>query len=702
MSDLSQQQERTGEPGDDIRHQVEDWELGGRREGAARWLIPGVAATWSLFQLSLPYLVSLDSVYIRAIHLSFAIALVFLSYPALKKPRLGGPFKFLSAASRTPCVDVCLAILAALAAAYFALDYIGISARAGMPISRDVAAGALLIVLLLEAARRSLGPALPIVAATFLLYALYAEKMPSLIAFRSVSVDRMFGQLTLSTEGIYGTPLYVSASTVFLFVLFGAFLDKTGGGEFFVRLALSLLGRFKGGAAKAAVLASGLSGMVSGSSIANVVTTGTFTIPLMKRTGYPAEKAAAVEVAASTNGQLMPPIMGAAAFIIAEYCGITYFEVVRAAFIPAILSYLALLYITHIEASKLGLKGIPVSELPPFWETLRGGIHFLLPLGLLLYLLIVKRYSPELSAFWSIIVLVLTAVGYNLYHRKRDGRGARDAFRKSGVQVGESLVAGGRNMMSIGVAVAAAGIIVGIVSLGPGQRITEVVDHVAGGNIYVILMMTALASLLLGMGLPTTANYIVMASLTAQVIVTLAGDSGYAVPLIAAHLFCFYFGILADDTPPVGLAAYAAAAIAKSDPIRTGLRGFSYDLRTAILPFMFFFNLDLLLWEVDAGWHIVLIFVTGLVGMCAFAALVQNFMLVPNRALDRLLLLLASVLLLQPLVFQHVADLDALPWGAFIPWTNKWLWKAFGLAAFGTAIALQWRRRRAGSPPSAP
>ncbi len=693
------------------RELLEEVEYGGRHAGMARWLKPLVAGAWSLFHLILPSPIlgtwlALDTVYVRAIHLSFAICLVFLSYPALKKPRmkklgvwietkwprfhgiLGIVLGFLGEKKRIPLIDLMLAGLAAFAAGYYALDYMGIATRPGIPLQRDIVLGVTLIVLLLEAARRALGPALPIVAIVFIGYATYAEQAPTLLAFKAVSLNKLVNQLSLSTEGIYGVPLYVSASTVFLFVLFGAMLERTGGGAYFVKLAFSLLGTFRGGPAKAAVLASGLTGMISGSSIANVVTTGTFTIPLMKRAGYPATKAGAIEVAASTNGQLMPPIMGAAAFIIAEYCSLSYFEVVRAAFIPAIISYLALIYITHLEAMKLDLKGMKRVDLPPLGETFRSGIHYLIPLFFLLYLLVVKQYSPELSAFWSILVLGVTVTIHECVLSTLAGKGLGRALRHSGQLMGSSLVMGGRTMMTIGVAVAAAGIIVGIVNLGFGQRITAVVDYFANGNIYAILMMTAIASLILGMGLPTTANYIVMASLTATVIINLSSDAGIVVPLIAAHLFCFYFGILADDTPPVGLAAYAASAISKADPIRTGLQGFTYDLRTAILPFMFFFNTDLLLWGVTAWWEIAAIFVTGLLGMLAFASLTQGWLLVKTRKYEAVLLLVSTLFLLQPLILYRLFPMDAL-----MALENKWIWRCFGMSLYGLVIILQWSRR---------
>ncbi|RKX83050.1 MAG: TRAP transporter permease, partial [Spirochaetes bacterium] len=331
---------------------AEDAEGGSRHldKGVGKWLIPGIAAVWSIFQLMLPSVILLDSTIVRSIHLTFAIVLVFLTHPMLKKPRKGKLGQYLGAKDRITILDYATAIVAGAAAFYIAFElimmnvnpgYSGIETRQGRPALRDVVFGVVLTILLLEAARRSLGPALAVVAGIFILYSFTAARMPLAFSFKSVSLTKYISKMTMSTEGIFGVPLYVSANIVFLFVLFGALLDKAGAGKYFVDLAFSLMGRFKGGPAKAAVLASGLTGMVSGSSIANTVTTGTFTIPLMKKVGYPDYKAGAVEVAVSTNGQLMPPIMGAAAFIIAETVNVPYIEVIRAAFIPAVISYIA-------------------------------------------------------------------------------------------------------------------------------------------------------------------------------------------------------------------------------------------------------------------------------------------------------------------------------------------------------------------------
>ncbi len=628
---------------------AEEAESGNRHvTGKTKWIVPAIALAWSLFQLSVASFLLLDATFIRAIHLAFAISLVYFSYPMFKKPKKSKFLQYFARKDRYSLIDYFFVAGAVLSALYLLIDFTGISGRQGIPLMRDIIFGVLLILFLLEAARRALGPALPVVAIVFMLYAFFGPYMPSVIAFKGVSLNRLVGQLTMSTEGIYGVPLDVSATIVFLFVLFGAMLDKAGAGKYFVDLAFSLLGGFKGGPAKAAVLASGLTGMVSGSSIANTVTTGTFTIPLMKSVGYPDYKAGAVEVACSTNGQLMPPIMGAAAFIIAEYCNLDYFQVIKAAFIPAVVSYIALFYITHLEASKLGLRGVPRSQLPKFFETLWAGIHYLIPVAFLIYELVIKRHSPQLAAFRSILVLMAIIPIQNIVKARRKNENILSALVQSVKDIMNALVAGAKNMMGIGVAVAAAGIIVGIVTLGLGGIITEVIEVLSGGNFILILIITAIASLLLGMGLPTTANYIVMATLTAPVIVTLGAKNGIIFPLIAAHLFVFFFGILADDTPPVGLAAFAASAIAKSDPIKTGLQGFTYDIRTAILPFMFIFNTDLLLVGITTVWQVVWIFITSVAAMFAFAALTQGWFIAKNRWYEGILLGAVAFGLLRP------------------------------------------------------
>ena len=649
-----------------------------RPKGPSRYVIPTIGVAWCFFQLSIASWLILDTVFIRAIHLGFAFLMVFLNYPFFKKTRLG--LKFLSAKDRIPAFDYIVAIVACLSAVYIAIDYGGINSRYGAPILRDIVIGMVLLILLLEASRRVIGPALSVIAVFFCAYAFLGPYMPDMISFKGVSMNRFVGQMSMSTEGIYGIPLDVSATIVFLFVLFGSMLEKAGAGEYFIKLALSLLGGFKGGPAKAAVLGSGLTGMVNGSSIANIVTTGTFTIPLMKRVGYPPKKAAAVEVAASTDGQIAPPIMGAAAFIIAEYVNVPYIEVIKAAAVPAFASYAALLYITHIEASKLGLKGIPRSELPPFMGTFLRGIHYLIPLFALLFELIILRHSPELSAFHAVWILAVVMLFQNPVKAYLKKEPVGPAIKKSIVDIFTGMANGARNMCAVAMATAAAGIIVGVVAMGLGQLITEIVGTLAGDNVYILLFITAFASLIIGMGLPTTATYIVMASLTAPVIVQVGGDMGFVVPIMAAHLFCFFFGILADDTPPVGLAAYAAAAIAKSPPIPTGIQGFMYDIRTAILPFMFIFNADLILHKINSWSQAFLIFAMACIGNFAFASATQNWFVAKNRVYEIPLLLAVTFTLMRP---------GAVAGWLGVPHSERYWMYPIGLALFGLVYFLQ-------------
>jgi TRAP transporter 4TM/12TM fusion protein len=575
----------------------------------------------------------------------------------------------------------------------------------------------------LEASRRALGPPLMVVASVFLVYVFFGHLAPDVIAWRGASLDRAMSHMWLTQEGVFGVAIGVSTSMVFLFVLFGSLLEKAGAGNYFIRVAFAFLGHMRGGPAKAAVVSSAMTGLVSGSSIANVVTTGTFTIPLMKRVGFSAEKAGAVEVASSTNGQLTPPIMGAAAFLMVEFVGISYIEVIKHAFLPAIISYIALVYIVHLEAMKADLKGLPrrvqstllakvisfvataaglvilsgvvyyglgwikgvagdatiyvatailvvaygalvkyatyypdldtsdqIDELPLPGPTIKSGLYYLLPVVVLVWCLTVERLSPGLSAFWAACFMIFTVITHKPLKAILRAESEVAAALRSGVwDFWDGMLAGGRNMIGIGVATAAAGIIVGTVTLtGIGLVMTEFVELISGGNLILMLLFTAIISLVLGMGLPTTANYIVVSALMAQVIVTLGAESGLIVPLIAVHMFVFYFGILADDTPPVGLAAFAAAAISGGDPIKTGIQGFTYDIRTAILPFMFIFNTELLMIGVEGPVHLVTVVTAAVIAMLVFAAATQGFFLVRSRIWETLVLLLVAFTLFRP------------------------------------------------------
>ena len=624
------------------------------------WIISIIALSWSLFQL---YIViePINSTITRSVHLTFAMALAFLIYPMMKKPY------FLK---KVRWFGYCFMTLGIVTASYIAINYEALALRPGDYTTFDIVMAVLAIIILIEAGRRVLGFALSVIAIVFLAYDFLGPYMPELIIHKGASLNKLAGHMYLTTEGIFGVPLGVSAGFVFLFVLFGSLLDKAGAGEYFINLAFALLGKFRGGPAKASVVASGFTGIMSGSSIANTVTTGTFTIPLMKRTGFRPEQAGAVEVAASTNGQLMPPVMGAAAFIIAEFLGMAYTDVIVAAFIPAFVSYFALFYIVHLEALKLGLKGMDDEQIPPKWKTFVQGIHYLIPIFFLLYTLMVLRESAASAAFNAIMLLMLLMVVQHPFRAfLAKEKLTKEIWLSGFVDILAGMISGAKNMIPIAIATALAGIVVGSITLtGLGQVLLEVVETLSNGNIFAILILAGIISLILGMGLPTTANYIVMASLTAPVILTLAADNGYLIPAVAAHLFVFYFGILADDTPPVGLAAYAAAGIAKADPIKTGIQGFKYDIRTAILPFMFFFNPELLLISgVDelnpanpAGWvwitnpvEFAVIFVTEFIGMVAFSCFTQGYFVTKTNIVERFLFLVPVPFMFLPKVMEE-------------------------------------------------
>lgn len=750
--------------------------------GSTRRLVATAATLWALFQLwiasPLPFSLNfmiISQTQARPIHLAFALFLAFMLFPGVVRQTRRLPifavfwavaalglltyglvsigdgdewpiFIAMAAVSigiawmayrrqpadRMPKMDWLLALLASLSAAYLFIFFDQLAMRPGAPVFLDLLAAGLGMVVLLEATRRTLGPALMIIALAMLFYGFAGRIMPELISHGGLSFNRVMTQ-QWSNEGVFGIALGVSTSFVFLFVLFGALLERAGAGHYFIQLSFALLGHLRGGPAKAAVVASGTTGLVSGSSIANVVTTGTFTIPLMKRVGYSPVKAGAFEVAASVNGQIMPPIMGAAAFLIAEYVGIPYTDVIVHAFVPAIATYVALFYIVHIEAMKSGIEGLPRRTLRPattrliragvtisgfvilanliYWSigwikdwlgdgaslslavvlvaayvallamrarypdlppddpdadvvlpdaiaVARTGLHYILPIIVLVWCLMVERLSPGLSAFWAILPLAMiltTQDAITAFFRGESQIGNRfiDGLRA----LGEGLRNGSLNMIGVAVATAAAGIVVATVATTPiGLGMTEIVETIAGGNLLVILVLTALFCLILGMGLPTTANYIIVATLMAPVIVELAAGAGLAIPLIAAHLFVFYFGLMADVTPPVGLASYAAAAISKASPIATGFQAFRYEIRTALLPFIFVFNTQLLLIGIDNFFHGALTIAAAVLAMLTFVAVTQNWFLVRSRIWETALLLVACFSLLRPGAWMDIIE----------------------------------------------
>ncbi len=695
-------------------------------------LIPVICLIWALYQLyiasplpsmltemtRIDFFMFIGNLSIsRKIHLMFALVLATMAFPLFKT----------SARDRVPLYDWGMIALGSLAILYMIVMDSNIADRAGdfthANIPYDMMLAVIGVVVLTFAVYRSLGLPLVVVAGILAAYVYIGGGN-----WGGASFIKGTWHFWMQEEGVFGKPLAVSTQMIFLFVLFGAILEKAGAGGYFIKIAFALLGHFRGGPAKAAVIASALSGLYSGSSIANTVTTGTFTIPLMKRTGFSAEKAGAVEVASSTNGQLMPPVMGAAAFLIAEFTGVEYTTLLKHALIPAIVSYIALIYIVHIEACKLDLKGLPkrpsslsmvrrmigfltgfigisllfmavyytlgfvklaypgismyvvmaialaaylilawlasrhpdletddpnepILELPNAGATAVTGLYYILPIVILLWCILPTpdRLSPALSAFYACLAMIFITVTQHfikgVFRGEIDFKGD---FKLGLDKVIDGMISGARNMISIGIATAAAGVIVGAISLtGAHGMVGEVVEFLSAGNLLLMLVLVAIMSLILGMGLPTTANYLVVSSLMAPVIVVLAAKSGLILPLVAVHLFVFYFGILADDTPPVGLAAYAAAAISKGDPIKTGIQGFAYDIRTALLPFLFLFNTELLLIDVGPA-KAVLVFVIATIAMMLFAAATQGWFFTKSRVWESVALLLIAFTLFRP------------------------------------------------------
>jgi len=406
-----------------------------------------------------------------------------------------------------------------------------------------------------------------------------------------------------------------------------------------------MVGKMRGGPAKAAILGSGMTGLISGSSIANTVTTGTFTIPIMKKTGFSKEKAGAIEVSSSVNGQLMPPVMGAAAFVMASFIGVTYFEVVKHAFLPAIISYVALFYISHLEALKLNLKGMEEKDVPNLKNTFLSGLHFLIPIFVLVYLLVYLRFTASYSIFYATVALIFVNLINKLIKQPNFQVALKTWFNQTIVGFEKGAI----NMVGVGIAIATAGVIVGAVgSTGLSTNLIVVIESVAKDNVAILLLLTIILCLLLGMGLPTTANYVVVASLMALVLVDVGNASGYIFPLIAVHLFVFYFGLMADVTPPVGLASYAAAAISGGDPLKTGVQAFWYSLRTGILPIVFLFNHELLLIGIENIWHALLVIVTSLIGILVFTAATQRWFFNKLRWYEIIVFLFISISLLSP------------------------------------------------------
>jgi TRAP transporter 4TM/12TM fusion protein len=703
---------------------VKEADLGGRDPGGRVGLLLSlIAAGWSLFQVwyasPLPFVLRFglfNDTEARAIHLAVAIFLAFAAFPA-----------FRSSSRRTvPLADWALAAVGAFCGSYLYLFYAELAQRPGTPTPLDLAVGLAGIAIMLEATRRAMGMGMLITTGLFLLYVLSGPYMPEVIQHKGASLQRLVSHMWLTTEGVYGVALGVSVQFIFLFVLFGTLLDIAGAGNYMMQISVAFLGHLRGGPAKVAVVSSALNGVVSGSSVSNVVSGGIFTIPMMKRTGYSGVKAGAIEATSSINGQIMPPVMGAAAFLMVEYVGIPYAEIVRHAALPAIISYVALFYMVHLEALKYDLQPIPrpaersrrvqlveaalgglgtlaacavlyyavtgaqrlfgaaagwaltalaaaaylgllafssrypdlppddpaapIVRLPQPWPTVRSGLHFAIPLVVLLWCLMVEELSPGLSAYWATVtVMAMVVVQPPLLALFRGQGGLAAAAGRGLGDLWRGLVLGARNMIGIGVATASAGLIVGAMTLtGMGLMMTEFVEYVSGGNVLVMLVFTGVICLLIGAGVPTTANYILVATIMAPVIVELGAQAGLVIPLIAVHLFVFYFGIMADVTPPVGLASYAAAAISGEDPNATGWQATWYSFRTAVLPFVFIFNPQLLFIGVSAWWEAVLVVASATAASLLFAAATMAWFRARCRAVEIGLLLVATFLLFRP------------------------------------------------------
>jgi len=704
---------------------VADADTGGRAaKGAIGKLIFAVAVGWSLFQLwyasPLPFTFSwgvLNDTEARSLHLGVGLLLAYLCYPAVRTA---------SQRAGIPWFDWLLAIGASAAGAYFLFFYAELATRPGQPNLQDIIVASIGLVLLLEATRRAVGLPMTILALVFLAYIMLGKFLPEVIAHKGASWERMLVHQWLTTEGVFGVALGVSVGYIFIFVLFGSLLDKAGAGNYMMQVSFAMLGHLRGGPAKVAVVSSGLNGLISGSSVSNVVSGGIFTIPLMTKAGYGGVKAGAIETASSVNGQIMPPVMGAAAFLMVEYVGIPYTDVIKHAFLPALISYIALFYIVHLEALKLGLEptarararafhqkltawGLGVSGtivvcsliywiaegtknllgpsvapwvlgvllavlyvytvrvaarcpdlpqdidvdnpvLPDTWPTVKAGLHFLIPIGVLIWCLMIEELSPALSAFWATVTLIaLMASQHPLTAHFRGRRNVSGTWRRGTREVLEGLNDGARSMISIAIATATAGIIVGGITLtGLGFRMTDFVEVVSQGNVFAMLLFTAFVCLVLGLGVPTTANYILVATLMAPVIVELGAQSGLVIPLIAVHLFVFYYGIMGDITPPVGLATFAASAISGEDAIKTGLQGAVYALRTVVLPFVFVFNPMLLLIDVRSWWEVLLVAFAATAASLAFSAATLGWFHSRCRWWEIVLLLAGTFALFRP------------------------------------------------------
>ena len=604
--------------------------------------VMALAISFSIFQLYTATFGVLDAQLQRAVHLGFGLSLVYLLYPTRKSWSRHKLHPF----------DLLLAILGAAAPAYIVYNYQSLVLRAGLTSGMDLYIGLLGVLLVIEAARRVVGIPMVCVVLAFLAYAFLGPYMPGVLAHRGLTVSQLVGHLFYTTEGIFGIPLGVSSTFIFLFILFGAYLESTGLGKFFIDMANSIAGWASGGPAKVAVLSSGLMGTVSGSSVANVVGTGSLTIPMMKKLGYHKNFAGAVEAAASTGGQLMPPVMGAAAFLMAEFVGVPYIDIVKAAIIPAFLYFVGVWLGVHFEAKRTNLKGIPRDQLPKIWTILRDRGHLALPLVIIVYLL-VSGYTPMRAALVAIVLAILCSA-------------LRKNTRMKPMQIVEGLENGAKNVLGVLVACAAAGIIIGVVTkTGVGLKLASGLIELSGGLLLPTMFFTMITAILLGMGVPTTANYVITSTIAAPALVQMG------VPVLAAHMFVFYFGIIADVTPPVALAAYAGSGISGGNPLWTGVNASKLAIAAFIIPYMFVLSPTLLMMDATAGGLLVTT-VTALIGMVSLSSALIGFLAAVCRGWERLVLIVGGLLMISPGL---VTDL-------------------IGAAMFAAVLTLQLRRSK--------
>ena len=581
-------------------------------------IVSAIAITFSVFQIYTALFGVLDAQLQRAVHLGFGLALVYLLYPSR------------SSWSRHKLhpLDLLLAILGAGAPAYILLQYQSLVLRAGTVNSTDMIVGLLGILLVIEATRRVVGIPMVVVVLAFLCYAFAGPYMPGVLAHRGLNVNQLVSHLFFTTEGIFGIPLGVSSTFIFLFILFGAYLESTGLGKFFIDLANAVAGWASGGPAKVAVLSSGLMGTVSGSSVANVAGTGSFTIPMMKKLGYAKNFAGAVEAAASTGGQLMPPVMGAAAFLMAEFVGVPYIEIVKAAVIPAILYFSGVWLGVHFEAKRSNLRGIPRDQLPKAWVIFKERGHLAIPLVVIVYLL-VAGYTPMRAA----LVAIFLSIGASFLRKNT---------RMKPIEIVRGLEAGARNVLGVLVACASAGIIIGVVTkTGVGLKLASALLDLSGGMLLPTMFFTMITAIILGMGVPTTANYVITSTIAAPALVQMG------IPVLAAHMFVFYFGIVADVTPPVALAAYAGSAISGGDPLWTGVNASKLAVAAFIIPYVFVMSPSLLM--INASFLSVLMpLCTAVIGMVGLSAALIGYFITKPTILERIMLFVGGLMMIDP------------------------------------------------------